>query len=261
MLQFHAGRYLKAYFLMSQLEIASKDKAVHGIHVDAVEGILTQLDDLLVLLAEMNLELSLKTALELRAYFDKCRTVNALGMAGDLARRIHDELELRHLLALSPAERRLYEETSWFGADVASKFPSLLYEIGEASKCLALGRSTASAFHLIRSLEAVIRAISRCLHISDPIKGADRNWGKMLDLVKKEIDRRWPASSDRMAGDGRFFEESYGILASIKNPYRNATMHFDTKYTTEEAKLLADIVSGFTKKVASRCDESGEPKV
>ena len=49
-------------------------------------------------------------------------------------------------------------------------------------------------------------------------------------------------------------------FAAMQNPYRNATMHLDQKYTEEEAKHVFEIVKGFMTKLASRCDENGDPK-
>ena len=40
-------------------------------------------------------------------------------------------------------------ESPHFGDEVAAKFSSVAYDINEARKCLALDRSTASAFHSI----------------------------------------------------------------------------------------------------------------
>ena len=62
-----------------------------------------------------------------------------------------------------------------------------------------------------------------------------------------------------MNGDGRIFDEIYASLAAIQNPYRNATMHLDQKYTTDEAKHIFDIAGGLMKKIASRMDENGQP--
>jgi hypothetical protein len=59
--------------------------------------------------------------------------------------------------------------------------------------------------------------------------------------------------------DGQFFEEAYAALAAIQNPYRNATMHLDQKYTPEEARHVFEMVGGFMRKVSSRMDENGMP--
>ncbi len=45
----------------------------------------------------------------------------------------------------------------------------------------------------------------------------------------------------------------------MMNPYRNATMHLDQKYTNEEAGHIFEVVNGFMRKVALRMDEDGKP--
>lgn len=180
----------------------------------------------------------------------------------ELQKRLIDEMDSKTFWSMTIREAELYEPRSpLFGWEVQAKFPCGAYDIDEAAKCLALGRSTASAFHSIRCLEAAIRAISRCLGIPDPTKAADRNWGKMLSSIEGSIDRRWPTSTNRLTGDGQTFEEVYAALAAMQNPWRNATMHLDQKYTEEEAKHIFDVVGGLMRRVAFRCDEDGNPKV
>jgi hypothetical protein len=186
-------------------------------------------------------------------------TADATAVA-DLFGRIKDEMEVGYFFSLSVPEKKLFEAESAFGDKVAESFPSLTYEVGEAAKCLALGRSTAAAFHSIRCLEAAIFALSRCLSIPDPIKAADRNWGKMLGFVKAGVDRRWPTPTDRLSGDGQFFDELYGSLSGMQNPYRNATMHLDKVYTEDDARHIFEAAGGLMRRVASRCDEDGKPQ-
>ena len=85
-------------------------------------------------------------------------------------------------------------------------------------------------------VEAGIRAISRCLGISDPTKGSDRSWFNLLKAIKEAIDKKWPTSRDKFSGDGKYFDEVHAVLKAIQDPYRNSTMHLDTKYTEAEAK-------------------------
>jgi hypothetical protein len=103
--------------------------------------------------------------------------------------------------------------------------------------------------------------MSRCLGIPDPTRASGRSWVNLLGAIKGELDRRWPGSSTRLSGDGRFFEKAHAALAAMQNPSRNATMHLDQKYTEEEAKHIFEIVKGSMRKLASRCDENGDPKV
>jgi hypothetical protein len=172
------------------------------------------------------------------------------------------ELSLQTVLVLEPKEQEyLSSKEPHFGKEVASKFQSLAaFEIDEAAKCLAFGRSTACVFHLMRVMEIGIKAVAQCLRIPDPIKPSERNWGKMLEAIKKQgIEQKWPTAVLRSTGDGALFEAIYASLDAVKNPWRNSTMHVENKYTNEEAEHIFAAVRGFMKKIASRMDEQGLP--
>ena len=147
-----------------------------------------------------------------------------------------------------------------FGNDTKDKFQSAHYEIDEAGNCLALGRSSASVFHLMRIMEIGLSAVAKCLQITDPVKPAERNWGSILRFVREAINAKWPTAADRMTGDGALFEAIYASLDAVKNPWRNATMHVENKYTDEEAEDIFLAVKSFMKKLSSRCDENGDPQ-
>jgi hypothetical protein len=113
---------------------------------------------------------------------------------------------------------------------------------------------------MIRSLEAGIAALSRCLGIPDPTKAHERSWFKLLEKIKAEIDKRWPTNSDRLSGDGSFFDTAYGALSGMQNPYRNASMHLDKIYTPDDARHVFETVRGFMIALANRMDEDGNPR-
>jgi hypothetical protein len=56
------------------------------------------------------------------------------------------------------------------------------------------------------------------------------------------------------------FATVHAALAAMQNPYRNATMHLDHKYTDEDARHIFEMVKGLMMKIAERCDEDGNPK-
>lgn len=176
-----------------------------------------------------------------------------------LAQVMQDQLSVSYLLAFTSSERALIEPAKFpFGPDVQAHFPSITSEVVSGSKCLGFGLPTASVFHHVRCLEAGIAAMSRCLGIADPTRGAERSWMKLLGKIKAEIDVRWPAGQIR-AGDAQFFEEALAVLAAAQNPYRNNTMHLDKRYDMDEAQDIKVLVSAFMRKVASRMDEQGLP--
>jgi hypothetical protein len=143
---------------------------------------------------------------------------------------------------------------------VQAKFQSASYEVDESAKCLSLSRYTAAVFHLMRTMEAGLSAMRKCLGLPDSVKPADRNWGKILGYIKAELDKRnatgapWANPEDR-----HFFDDVYASLDAVRNVWRNATMHVEIKYNDEEAEHIFAAVRGFMKKIASRMDEKGAP--
>ena len=107
----------------------------------------------------------------------------------DVSGRIRDEFDLMIAHVIHQNDVASYDDAAEiFGDEAIRKFPSLDYDFEEAGKCLALGRSTAAVFHSIRCLEAMLRSTAKCLGIPDPIKGADKNWSKMLQKIEAQID-------------------------------------------------------------------------
>jgi hypothetical protein len=115
-------------------------------------------------------------------------------------------------------------DLSIFGSSFKTAFASAVYEIDEAGKCHALGRSTASVFHLMRATEIAVQAVAKCLGIPDPTKDWERNWGIILGKIKIEMDRRSAARPPQWNGsDKEFFAGAYASLDSVRVAWRNTT--------------------------------------
>jgi hypothetical protein len=168
------------------------------------------------------------------------------------------------MFVIESGKQRYFEPSEpLFGPNVEAGFVSVAFELDEAAKCFALSRSTAAVFHLMRIMEIGVRATARCLQIPDPVKAADRNWGAMLRLIKADIDAHGGASSTKkwaVPDDKEFFESTYASLDAVRVAWRNTTMHVENKYTDDEAEHIFIAVKGFMMKLASRCDENGDPK-
>jgi len=183
--------------------------------------------------------------------YRECKT-----FASDILLRMRDELELTKCIVIEPHRLQFYEpERPLFGKVVMDHYPSAYFEIEEAGKCLALGRSTACVFHLMRILEVGIRAIASSLSIPDPSKPSEKNWGVILKRINEAVKgrQRWRRKADKI-----FYEEAVASLDSVKNPWRNATMHVEKTYTEEEAENIFYAVRAFMMKIASGIDENGK---
>jgi hypothetical protein len=60
--------------------------------------------------------------------------------------------------------------------------------------------------------------------------------------------------------DRQLFLETIGLLDVVRFMWRNPTMHVGAKYTTEEALAIFSAVVAIMRKIASRCDENGDPR-
>ncbi|MFN3819173.1 hypothetical protein [Blastomonas sp.] len=262
MLEIKGKPILSAHYLITQLMLAMHDQHVKRFAPDTVGHIEHQLDELRTELVSLDFKIALISLSRAKAQIaDPAITPQGFGhIMRELHGRIMDEIESSYLLTLSQAEVALFEPKSpLWGDKVAQGFPSIQDDITEAGKCLGLGRYTASAFHSLRCLEAGILALSRCLCLPDPTKGAERSWSKILGSIDAERKKRWLAK-DLLAGDGREFDELYGALAGMQNPWRNATMHLDQFYTEEQASNVFNVVKSFMRRLAERMDEDGKPE-
>ncbi len=174
-------------------------------------------------------------------------------LSAEVENRFVDELELQHVFALNAEEAALYEADG-FGAEVHAKFPSVIFELDEASKCMAFGRYTAAVFHWMRAVEVGLRATRLCLGAPALLPNAGRSWGAILTemrALKTGSPPKWPEND--------YFSGVYAMLESIMNAWRNSTMHIENKYLEAEAQAICNCVRGFMQKLASRMDEKGLP--
>jgi hypothetical protein len=267
MLKFHADKFVSLASVMRSVTlylIGDPDRFNDPAKTDEERAMLAlEIAKAITLLEGIGLRQSVKKAKKIgqQLKFTGHNAAHFSVVIDELMERIKDELEDQFCLVLDANEAGLFAPNAiaLVGEEIVKQFPSLVYEIEESAKCGALGRDTASAFHAIRCLEAAIRAISRCLQIPDPTKGADRSWYNLLKKIEDAMKVKWPNSAERFSGDGKLFEEFHATLHAMQNPYRNATMHLDAKYSPAEAQVIRIVVKELLAKVSARMNEEGLP--
>ncbi|WP_435627530.1 hypothetical protein [Candidatus Ferrigenium straubiae] len=188
-------------------------------------------------------------------HFRGANLVHLTGCLNEIVICMQNESALKVALMLPPDKEEYFEpKAPLFGDEVHAKFNNVIYEISEAAKCLALGRSTASVFHLMRILEIALRAIHSCLGIEVALTGNERNWGNILARIREETAKRGNGWAEKT-----YFKEIYARLDAVKDAWRNNTMHVESIYTEQEAKILFDNTRALMQKIASRMDEHGLP--
>jgi len=166
-----------------------------------------------------------------------------------LERRFDEETEELKLFYVPIDKIAFYNRTDLFGEEFKSNFPTANVEISEAGNCFAFDRFTACAFHLMRSLEVVLKVLFRELGLSPLASAGAQNWNGILREIKDKLD------ADKTIPNHAFYESTYAFLAAVKNPMRNATMHVDAGYDENSARRVFDAVGAFMHHVAEKLKE------
>lgn len=162
------------------------------------------------------------------------------------------ELDSRKWLAVVPAERFKYLEADLpnvYGAEVAKRLEGARYDMAEASKCLALTRSTAAVGHMVKVIEFALRAYARRWQVKpDTTTGAPKNWRPLVDEIRASV-RRTPSATSRQRAklsDRILMLERFENIADL----RHRTQHEGAKYTEEEADEVFALIRGFLSQLA-----------
>jgi hypothetical protein len=156
----------------------------------------------------------------------------------NLKRSIHRELDSRVFVFIDPLLVAQYQNPIPFGEAVAEAFPSSLSDSVEAAKCLAVDRATACVFHLMRVMEVGLKAVAKALgvpYISE--------WGRCIG----EMEKVQPKSA--------FFTDAVAHLRTVKNAWRNPTMHIERQYSDREAETIFRAVEAFMLHLATKLTE------
>jgi hypothetical protein len=167
-----------------------------------------------------------------------------------LRKRIDDELRDREFFAFEASQIEYFDRKNLFGDEVAIAFPSALVNIEEAGKCLALDRSTACVFHLMRVMETGLMVIGKALGIPYA-----PSWESYLRQIDDRVQKKWKSKSIRWKRDEPFFKDVSAHLHSVKNAWRNPTMHIVRDYTPEQAEEIFQAVGVFMRHLATRLHE------
>jgi len=149
------------------------------------------------------------------------------------------EVDQRVFLQIPPDMQAYYTQGDpLFGAIVSEAFPSAAYDISEAGKCLALERSTACVFHLMRAMEVCLLAFAESIGV-----GTSNNpsWGALLEKMEVKVKK-----------DDDFAKEALLLLRSFKNAWRNPTMHMEKTFTQEVAQAIFVATKGFMNHISKK---------
>lgn len=115
---------------------------------------------------------------------------------------------------------------------VSEKFPKAVEDIAEAGKCVALQRTTACVFHLMRAMELGVQALGKKLKVK--INVQTETWHQIMLHVNKSVEAL-PSKIHAQKQKKSAYAEVAAHLQSVRLAWRNEVMHPKQTYTRQEA--------------------------
>jgi hypothetical protein len=177
------------------------------------------------------------------------------------------EVATRHALSLLSnrlrsgdqiPSNRFYENSRLFGQLVAINFSNANYDIEEAGKSFAVDRYTACVMHLMRSLEVALDAVGIAVGLPDTVVEAHASWESLLKKIDTQIMANDKSAIPDWPLKRQFFVDARAHLSSVKNAWRNPSMHLEKKYTEREAERIFRSVKDFMEHLAAHLTQAGK---
>lgn len=124
---------------------------------------------------------------------------------------VYAELKTMLFFRIDDQYAKYFREKCLFGEKVENDFSSASLDIEEAGKCLALGRPTASVFHLMRVMEVGLKALAKALAIPYA-----PSWESYITQIDTKITEKHKRKGIKWKRDEPGFRDVLGNLQSIK---------------------------------------------
>ena len=173
---------------------------------------------------------------------------NAIFHMDQICTVLGPEMGQRFFVKLQGSNKTLFnQQYGLFGAIVDDKFPDAVEDISESGKCLALGRYTASVFHVMRAMESGIHALAKSIGASFQDKnGQSLTWGVLTANIGEKI-KSLPDANEKDE-----WLVLHSLLHAVNRAYRTKTAHPKATYSQEEATAAFDATKHFMLMMAER---------
>lgn len=112
--------------------------------------------------------------------------------------------------------------------------------------------------HLMRSLEVALDAIGLGVGVPNAVIEAKNSWETLLRKIGKQIEDNDKAGDPNWIPKRQFFADAHAHLFTVKNAWRNPSMHLEKKYDDREAERIFRAVQDFMEHLATHLNESGQ---
>lgn len=175
---------------------------------------------------------------------------------GVLLQSIRKELATSLFLQLSESEAALYRTPFGQMLKTFVAFPSAKADITDASRCYALGLSSACVFHCMGILQCGLYALANKLGVEFQWSIQLENWQNIIESIESAIRETERAKkSDTKDADLKFYSESAVQFRYFKHAWRNHVCHQRERYDIHQAQSILTHVGDFMELLSSRLKE------
>lgn len=217
---------------------------VSRIDKDRIEQYLAEAERMA---SDLELDAAHVTTRQIRLNFrnDKYRKDHLAQDLGVLRGRLYDQLTSRQFVHVKPRYVEFHQQKALFGQEVNDCFPIAIDDIQDAGTALALGLGTSCVMHLMRVMEAGLKALAAKLGIDYSV-----SWEAYLGTIEKNISAKRDKKSVEWKRHEAFYREISGDLLIVKEAWRNPTMHIERRYTQEQAGQVFFAVQALMQRMA-----------
>lgn len=158
------------------------------------------------------------------------------------------ECDRQRFFTLTTEESKQFGNPELLGPEVTTAFPSeeMAYEIKEAGSCMALGRYTATVFHLMRVLEKGLRALATELAVPFAIPFEYLNWQNIIEQIESAIKDHEKLKAGKIKTDTlKQYAEIAKQFRYFKDAWRNGVAHSRETYDKGQAISILQHVGEF----------------
>ena len=178
---------------------------------------------------------------------------------GLLSQSIKKELTIASFIHLSELEAELYRSPFGKMPKTFTAFPSAKTDIGDASRCYALGLGNACVFHCMGILQHGLHALAGELNVEFPWSIQLENWQTIIEKIEGAIREVQKAErSDSKDKDLTFYSELAVQFRYFKDAWRNHVCHQREKYDIHQAQSILTHVGDFMERLSSRLKEAAQ---
>ncbi len=161
--------------------------------------------------------------------------------------RIYEELQGELFLHIARDKADFSMLGYWDDSEIDAAFPSVAIEFVRAGHCFAYDESTACVFHLMRIVNAGLKATARSLGVVYD----SRNWHSIGQEIQRRMEQKYQNKTEEWRKAEPLYASVLTDIQAISKGHRNDVIHqIEKTYDDKEAYELIIITRGFIRHLA-----------